>query len=297
MILMKYGVRCSAIIVVLALTGCSVHSPSPGKISVVAGLYPYAWLAQEIGGTHVEVTNLTPPGAEPHDLELTAKQVASVQISDLAIYEAGLQPNVDSAVAQTRPAHSLDVTTVVPLEVHDIGTDRNLDPHIWLDPMRMITLAQAIAGQLIEIDPANEQAYADGLASLLSLLAGIDSDYSSGLASCDRTQFLTTHAAFGYMAERYGLTQISISGLSPDAEPSPDRIVEIHRIAEEQRLTTVFFETLTSPELAQSIADDLHLRTDVLDPIEGITDQSRGSDYPQIMSSNLTALIQANGCR
>jgi len=297
MILMKYRALCSILLGALTLTGCGAPSPEPGKISVTAGLYPYAWLAQEIGGAHVEVANLTPPGAEPHDLELTAKQVASVQISDLTIYEAGLQPNVDSAVAQTKPAHSLDVTTVVPLEIHDTDTDRNLDPHIWLDPMRMVAVAQAVTGQLIEIDQANEQAYTDNLASLISLLTSIDADYSSGLVTCDRTHFLTTHAAFGYMAERYGLTQISISGLSPDAEPSPDRIVEIHRIAQEQGLTTVFFETLTSPELAQSIAEDLHLRTDVLDPIEGITGQSRGTDYPQIMSSNLTALKQANGCR
>ena len=294
MILMKYCVLCSVMAVVLA--GCSVPAPDPDKTFVVTGLYPYAWLAGEIGGDVVEVANLTPPGSEPHDLELTAKQVASVQISDLTIYEAGLQPNVDSAVAQTKPAHSLDVTTIVPLEIHP-DTDGNLDPHIWLDPMRMITVARAIAQQLTQIDPTHEQAYADNLATVTTTLTSIDAAYASGFVSCDRTAFLTTHAAFGYMAERYNLTQISISGLSPDAEPSPRRIVEIHRIAEEQGLTTVFFETLTSPELAQSIAEDLHLKTDVLDPIEWITPQSRGSDYTEIMSSNLTALQQANGCR
>jgi len=297
MILMKYRALGPILAAVLLLTGCGWQPPDPTKVSVVAGLYPYAWLAQEIGGTHVEVANLTPPGAEPHDLELTAKQVAYIQISDLAIYEAGLQPNVDSAVAQTKPAHSLDVTTVIPLEIHQNDTDRNLDPHIWLDPMRMVTLAQAITAQLIGIDPTNEQAYTDNLAAVTSTLTGIDANYSTGLANCDRTEFLTTHAAFGYMAERYGLTQISISGLSPDAEPSPTRIADIHRISQEQGLTTVFFETLTSPELAQSLAEDLHLKTDVLDPIEGITDQSKGSDYAQIMSANLNALQQANGCR
>ena len=290
---MKYVAVCLVMLAALNLGGCGTPSSEDDTIVVTAGLYPYAWLAQEIGGTHVSVINLTPPGAEPHDLELTAKQVASVQISDLAIYESGLQPNVDSAVAETNPAHSLDVTTVIPLEIHD----RNLDPHIWLDPMRMITLAQAIAVQLTEIDSANAPAYTENLAAVTSTLTSINTDYATGLTDCDRTQFLTTHAAFGYMAERYGLTQISISGISPDAEPSPARIVDIHRIAEEQGLTTVFFETLTSPELAQSIADDLHLKTDVLDPIEGITDQSRGSDYTEIMASNLTALRTANGCR
>ena len=294
---MKFRVFAPVVMVALILTGCSLPSPEPGTIWVVAGLYPYQWLAQQIGGNHVEVTNLTPPGAEPHDLELTAKQVASVQVSNLTIYEAGLQPNVDAAVAETKPAHSLDVTTVVPLEIHDTGTDHNLDPHIWLDPVRMTILAQAIADQLIAIDPDNTQAYTDNLVALTSLLTSIDGNYTSGLATCERTAFLTTHAAFGYMAERYGLTQIAISGLSPDAEPSPTRIADIHRISQEQGLTTVFFETLTSPELAQSLADDLHLKTDVLDPIEGITNQSKAQDYPGIMSTNLTALQQANGCR
>ena len=297
MILMKRNAVGLMAACVLLLSGCSAPVSDPNTVSVVAGLYPYAWLAQEIGGDLIEVTNLTPPGAEPHDLELTAKQVAEVQVSDLAIYEAGLQPNVDSAIAQTNPAYSLDVTTVVPLEIHQTDTDRNLDPHIWLDPVHMVTLAQAVADELIMIDPANKQTYTDNLAVLTSLLTGIDAQYASGLASCERTEFLTTHAAFGYMAERYHLTQISISGLSPDAEPSPLRIADIHRIAKENGLTTVFFETLTSPELAQSIADDLHLATDVLDPIEGISQQSRGSDYAEIMASNLTALRKANGCR
>jgi len=308
MILMKYRVMSVVAVCALALAGCTSTAPASGKVSVVAGLYPYAWLAQEIGADLVDVTNLTPPGAEPHDLELTAKQVASVASADLAIYEAGLQPTVDAAIAQADLVHALDVTSVVPLEYHDIDLHDDddadhddegltLDPHIWLDPSKMVTVARAIADQLIKIDPSHEQAYTDSLAKLTSTLTSIDTQYITGLAFCERSDFLTTHAAFAYLAERYGLTQISISGLSPDAEPSPDRIAEIHTIAQAKGLTTVFFETLTSPALAQSIANDLGMVTDVLDPIEGITDDSRGNDYTEIMTSNLTALREANGCR
>ena len=298
MILMKRRTLAVLAVCALALAGCTSPAPSD-KLSVVAGLYPYAYLAQAIGGDLVDVTNLTQPGAEPHDLELTAKQVASVADSALTIYEAGLQPAVDAAVAQAKPSHALDATTVVPLEEHEDGGDdgrAGLDPHIWLDPTKMITLAQAIAQQLIQIDPANQEAYTEGLVSLTLSLTSIDTQYATGLASCQRTDFLTTHAAFGYLAERYGLNQISIAGFSPDAEPSPDRITEIHQIVEEKGITTVFFEPLAAPDMAKSLANDLGLSTDQLDPIEGLTDQSRGTDYLEIMASNLTALRQANGC-
>jgi len=301
MILMKLRILPVVAIVPLLLAGCqTAPTASPQTLSVVVGLYPYAYLAQTIGGSHVTVTDLTQPGAEPHDLELTAQQVAAIAKSDLTIYEAGLQPAVDAAVQQGKPANTIDTTTVVPLEDHGTGIDDtgsgNLDPHIWLDPTKMVTVAQSIAQKLIQLDPANQPTYAQGLVTLTFTLSGIDSQYTAGLASCQRTDFLTTHAAFGYMAERYGLTQISIEGLSPDAEPGPDRIAEIHQIVQDKGLTTVFFEPLTSPSLAQTIASDLGLATDQLDPIEGLTSQSRGSDYAQIMASNLTALRQANGC-
>jgi zinc transport system substrate-binding protein len=212
------------------------------------------------------------------------------------IYEAGLQPAVDAGVREVKPATVVEVSSVVTLGNTTSDSYGILDPHVWLDPMKMIQLGEAIAAQLIGIDPDNERVYTKGLASLTTILTSIDDQYQAGLTTCQRTTFLTTHAAFGYLADRYGLTQISISGLSPDHEPSPERITEIHRIAEEEGLTTVFFETLTSPELAKTIAEDLGLRTDVLDPIEGITTESRGSDYGGIMVSNLHALREANGC-
>ncbi|MDR0285328.1 MAG: zinc ABC transporter substrate-binding protein [Propionibacteriaceae bacterium] len=276
----------------LLLGGCAaVPTAPPGTITVVVGLYPYAYLAEQIGGDRVSVTNLTQPGAEPHDLELTARQIAAVATADLTIYQAGLQPAVEAAVAENA-APSLEATTVVPLATHD----NQVDPHIWLDPVNMVTLADAVAARLTALDPAGAATYATGLAAVTTTLTSLDDRYASTLTACERTVFLTTHDAFWYLAGRYGLTQIAIAGISPDAEPSPLRIAEIHETAQTHHLTTVFFETLAAPELADTIAGDLGLATDVLDPLEGLTAQSRGDDYAQVMTSNLTALAQANGC-
>ena len=293
MILMKQKLIMVLVVPLLVLGGCTSPTTAPDKVSVHVGIYPFAYLTQAIGQNNVEVTNLTTPGAEPHDLELTAQQIAAMAKSDLVIYEAGLQPAVDAAIAQAKPSRTLETTTVVPLEVRD-GT---ADPHIWLDPTKMLTLASTIATQLSAIDPANQASYSANLAALSGLLGDLDRRYQTGLANCARQEFITTHAAFGYLASRYGLVQIPIAGMSPDAEPGPDDIARIETAARDKGLTTVFFETLVSPELAQSIAADVGLTTDVLDPIEGITAESRGSDYGEVMASNLEALRLANGCQ
>ena len=287
MILMKVRAVLLLLLPALALAGCAAPAP-PRGVSVVVGLYPYAYLAETIGGDRITVTNLTRPGAEPHDLELTARDTIAIAESTLTIYQAGLQPAVDAAVAQAAPRNALEATTVVPLA--------DGDPHIWLDPVHMITLARAIADRLTALDPAGATVYAAGAATLIATLTDLDQRYTTGLATCERRAFITTHAAFAYLAARYDLEQIPISGISPDAEPSPERIAEIQRTAIREGLTTIFFETLAPPDLARAIAGDLGLRTDQLDPVEGVTDESRGDDYAAIMSANLTALTLANGC-
>ena len=172
-----------------------------------------------------------------------------------------------------------------------------MDPHVWLDPTNVARIAAAVAARLAEVDPAHRTDFEANLATLTADLTGLDHDFAQGLKTCARREFITSHAAFGYLARRYGLEQIAISGLSPEAEPSPARVAEVHNQAREHHITTIFYETLVSPAVAKSIAGDLGLRTDVLDPIEGITDQSRGSDYVAVMRSNLAALQEANECR
>jgi zinc transport system substrate-binding protein len=217
------------------------------------------------------------------------------------LYERGFQPAVDQAVDQSGASEVLDTTTVVPLEPlgqpdegHQNGA---LDPHVWLDPTNVARIATAVSERLAARDAEHAAAYRANARRLTGELEALDADFRSGLASCARTDFITTHAAFGYLARRYELTQIGITGLTPDGEPSPARVAEVQREAAQHGVTTIFSETLVSSDVAQAVAGDLGLRTDVLDPVEGITDASRGRDYLAVMRSNLAALERANGCR
>lgn len=290
----------------------------PGQLSVVTAFYPLQFVAERVAGPHALVSSLTQPGAEPHDVELTPRQVASVSDADAVVYIRGFQAAIDEAVAQSGNTHVLDTTSVVPLQTqadehaHDRADDSpgddhgaeegddhhgGSDPHVWLNPVNMITIANAVVDQLAGVDPDHAADYRANGQALVAELHDLDSAYAKGLKSCERTEFITSHAAFGYLAEQYGLTQIGISGLTPDAEPSPTRIAAVQKLATEHGITTIFYETLVSPAVATSIAGDLGLKTDVLDPIEAITDQSRGDNYIAVMQSNLTALERANGCR
>jgi zinc transport system substrate-binding protein len=300
--------------VLLLSAGCT-RAPQPGaaaspdRLTIVAAAYPFQFVAERVAGSHGQVSSLTSPGSEPHDVELTPRQTASVIDADLVVYEKGFQPAVDEAVAQSGRDNDLDTTTVVPLQ--DLGTEHGhdheggeehgaesgLDPHVWLDPAHLATIGAAVAERLAAADPDRAGDYADNAAALQRDLTTLGEEFRVGLANCERREFITSHAAFGYLAERYRLTQLGISGLSPDVEPSPARIAEVQAEARAHGITTIFYETLVSPDVARSIADDLGLRTDVLDPVEGITPQSRGTDYLSVMRSNLTALRTANGCR
>ena len=284
------------------------HAGQDGQLAIVTAFYPLQFIAQRVVGDHATVANLTQPGAEPHDLELTPRQVASLTTASLVIYEKGFQPAVDEAVLQSENREVIDTTTAVPLHPlavpgddlgHGGGTGQHhpaLDPHVWLDPTSVSRIAAAVEERLMAIDPAHAVDYKRNASALNEELRSLDRSFRSGLAHCVRTEFMTTHAAFGYLAERYHLTQIPISGLSPDDEPSPARIAEVQRVAREHGLTTIFSETLVSPAVAEAIAGDLGLRTDLLDPIEGITGQSRGQDYLSVMSANLAALRKAGEC-
>ena len=298
-----------------AVAGCANAGPAttiktkqPGQLTIVAAFYPLQFVAQRVAGDRVTVTSLTQPGAEPHDLELTPRQVASLTTASLVIYEKGFQPAVDEAVVQSENPQVIETTTVVPLLPlaspdgdldHGGGAKDDhsaLDPHVWLDPTAVSRIARAVEQRLSTIDPDHAADYGRNADTLVKELDDLDQTFRSGLAHCVRTEFMTTHAAFGYLAERYHLTQIGISGLSPDSEPSPARIAEVQRVARDYGITTVFSETLASPAVAQAVAGDLGLATDVLDPIEGITSQSRGQDYLSVMSANLAALRKAGEC-
>ncbi|MGH3447355.1 MAG: metal ABC transporter substrate-binding protein [Nocardioidaceae bacterium] len=276
--------------------GASDDGPEP---DVIAAFYPYAFVAERVGGSHVDVTDLTRAGIEPHDLELTPQQVADISTADLVIYEKAFQPSVDAAVEQNPPAEALDVTTVVPLQDTVAATeDEDLpgDPHLWQDPTLLVPIVSKVADELAAANPSQASAYHANAAKLIKDLHRLDADFKQGLRHCDRREFVTSHAAFGYLAKRYNLTMIPIAGLSPEAAPSPKHIAALQDIIKAHGITTVFSETLGTRKYADTLAHDLGVTAAVLDPIEGLTDSDSGADYLSLMHGNLAALEEANGC-
>lgn len=293
-----------ALIAALLLAGCAGPFPERGPgTKVAASFYPLEYVTERVAGNHAEVVNLTSPGFEPHDAELTARQTADVAGADLVVYEKGLQPAVDDAVEQNGPDRVIDVTDVVDLEPHgadagheEHGSDGNVDPHFWLDPQRMVKVADAVRRQMSEIDPPNAASYDRNYEALRADLDALDRAYTRGLADCEVDTVVVSHDAFGYLA-RYGLHFESISGLSPDAEPSPAHLAELAGLIRRDHIDTVFSESLASPAMADTLARDLGLRTAVLDPVEGLTRSTADQDYLSLMRANLEALRAANGCR
>lgn len=295
------------------LSACSATTAagSTDKFDVVASFYPMAFLAERIGGSHVHVTSLTQPGQEPHDLEISARQTAQLQESDAVLYLKNLQPSVDDAVAQSEVKTKIDAASLTSLEKHgnEVGghaaehdTSKNeelagLDPHIWLDPVRYAQVAEGVGKAFEKADPDHAADYKKNTAALVKRLDDLNTQFKNGLADTRTKVFITTHAAFGYLAERYGLTEEAINGLDPESEPSAARVRNLETMAKADGVTTVFYETLVSDKTAKTVAADAGLRTDVLDPIEGITSKSRGTDYFSVQESNLRALRKALGTK
>ncbi|MGH8866818.1 MAG: metal ABC transporter substrate-binding protein [Actinomycetes bacterium] len=295
----------------LLAAGCGPGSSDSddSRTDVVASFYPLAFLAERVGGAAADVANLTAPGVEAHDLELTPRQVGDLVESDLVLYEKGLQPAVDDAVGQADPSGRLDATEIVPLrethgtdEGHGSGDDPHeaelgaVDPHVWLDPTLMARLATAVGQELARVDPAHADGYRTRARQLVHDLKTLDRQFETGLDDCQRHLLVTSHASFGYLAERYGLEQLSVSGLTPDADPTPGRLAEVQRVVEQGDVTTIFVERLVSPRVVESLASDTGLDTAVLDPLEGVAHPGR-DDYLSVMRDNLGALRHALGCR
>lgn len=365
----------------LVLTGCGANDGPEGPSSggdgptIAAGFYPLAFVAERVAGEHASVVNLTQPGVESHDLELTGRQVSAIADADLVVYLKGFQPAVDDAIEQNSPETVIDAADVAHLipedhthddagesedghdhadddahadehddhageddaphdehhdehddaqgedthtddeqgnadgephedeahadeagdDGHDHG-DLEGDPHLWLDPANVVALTHAVEDALMKIAPDNADAYQTNAEDLIAELEKLDEEFETGLAQCERSLIVVSHEAFGYLAENYGLEQLGVAGLDPDSEPSPARVAEVHDTIQAEGVTTVFYERLTSPDAVESLAADLGLETAVLDPIEGLTDETIDQDYFSLMRENLQALRAANGC-
>ena len=302
----------AAVVAGAASCGGDASGSGSGADAVVTSFYPIEFATQQIAGGKVPVTVLTKPGAEPHDLELAPQDIGSMTQARLVIYADGFQPAVDDAIGQVDAARVLDVADTAQLtltaaeeEGHDHAGEPQSDhaahsgddPHFWLDPERYAAVARAIAGRLSTDDPANAATYAANAKAFVAKLDTLDTEFEKGLASCRSKVVVTSHAAFGYLSQRYGLEQHGISGLSPEAEPSASGLKEISDLVRSEKVSTIFQETLVEPKFAQTVATSTGATLATLDPIEGITSESAGTDYFEVMRSNLAALQKGLGCK
>ena len=317
----------------LSLTACSPGAPADSSsspaaaggssaLTVMASFYPLQYVTEQVGGNLVTVESLTPPGTEPHDLELSPASVASLESAAAVVYLSGFQPAVDDAIKQASPARVLDVSEEATLpaghseeehaaetptdgaateEAHadeteeaHAGEESAQDLHYWLDPERLSHTAHAVAEELGKADPANAAAYEANAETLSGKLTTLDEDFKQGLATCETRTIVVSHEAYGYLANKYDLKQAGISGLAPDTEPSPARLAEIGQVVKDEGVSTIFTETLVNPKVAETLAADLNVKSALLDPLEGLTDAS--SDYEKVMRQNLEALRTALNC-
>jgi zinc transport system substrate-binding protein len=275
-------VRLITIFILAALVSGCGSAASKGT-NVVAAFYPVAYAASQVGGLGVVVENLTPPGVEPHDLEATPDAVKSIrEAAHVLLLGDGFQPQLEAAAGKgSRVVYLLDTP----------GLDRHgVDPHVWLDPVRYALIVKRIAAALGRPEAA---------APMLARLHALDRQYRAGLRNCARHEIVTSHEAFAYLGERYGLRQVAITGVTPEAEPSPQDLKHVIDVVRSTHATTVFFETLVSPKLAETVARATGAKTAVLNPIEGLTpaEKQRGENYFTVMRANLRALREALGCR
>lgn len=298
---------------VMLLSGCGEKAETAstgggGKLSVVTTFYPMYEFSRQIGGEHADVVALIPPGAEPHDWEPSARDMVKIKEADLFVYNGIVEGWVDDALSSAANDKRIvveasdGITLMEGLpeeeEEEEHGHEEEghvLDPHVWLDPVLAQKEVASIEAAFEKADPAHMDDYKKNADAYIAKLKELDESFKSGLKDVKRKEFVTQHAAFGYLAKQYGLTQVPIAGLSPEQEPSPDKMADIVKFAKEHQVKTIFFETLVEPKVAKAVADEIGAKTDVLNPLEGLTDEDRKNnlDYIGIMKNNLTALKKA----
>lgn len=304
--------RLALVCCLLAASACTQGAQPPtDELDVVAAFYPLAEAAERIGGEQVRVTNLTAPGAEPHDIELTTRQLDQVLDADAVVYlGGGFQPALEDALEGS------DAVLVDVLEGQDLlegeehgheeeeehtaeEAESSSDPHIWLDPVRWSRSTERIEAALSQVRPDGAEGFAERGSAYREELASLDEAFERGLINCERSYVVTSHAAFAYLTDRYGLEQEAVSGLSPEAEPDPARLAELADLIAEEDVTTIYTEALVSAKVAETLARETGAVVDTLDPIEGLTQQQldAGEDYVTVMERNLDALRAGLGCR
>jgi len=272
------------------------------KLNVAASFYPLAHIVAEVGGQHVSVKNILPPGAEPHDFEPSPQQFVDLGKSDLFIFNGGhFEPWISTweKGVSTKSGRVLNMVDELARRQNGlIERGGEVDPHVWLDPVMFRQEVEIIRDVLIEIDPKNTPAYQANANQFIDSINELDQRFREGLRECVKHEAIVSHDAFGYLARRYDFSIIPIAGISPDEEPSPRDIARIADIAREKGLEYIFFETTVNPRLSETIAREVGATTLVLNPLESLTadEVQSGEDYISIMAMNLNNLQIAMSC-
>lgn len=306
------GLGAATAVVLAVLAGCGGASSDEAGLSVAAAFYPLEEAARGVGGEAVSVDGLTPPGQGPHDLELQARQIDQLERADVVFYLGrGFQPQLAEAVARldedVTAVDLLDHVEVLTVDPQLEGTqgevdgevlEGDVDPHVWMDPARMIAMVEVMVDTLSDVDPDGADDYEGNAEEYLEDLRGLDGEYEEGLASCESRVIVTSHRAFGYLAARYDLRQIPIAGISPEVEPDPQTLDALTAEAEAEGVSTIFLESLAPPELAETVAREVDAELSLLDPIEGLTAEQvdDGVTYASIMRENLERLVDGLDC-
>ena len=276
------------------------------KIQIVAGFYPLAYAAEGIAGDLAEVVSLAGPGVEPHDLELTPGDVAEINDADLVVYIPEFIPALDAVVKTLDQSKVINATQGITLisgdshshegeeshsEEEGHSDESATDPHIWLNPSNMVLIGNSIAQALSAL--TSDSAINENRSSFENALTTLATDYTTKLANCSIKALVVSHEAFGYIAEAYGFEQVGISGLSPEAEPSPARLAEVAKIAKAENATTIYYESLVDPKVAKTLADELKITAEMLDPLES---PPASGDYLSVMAQNLDTLVKGQVC-
>lgn len=275
-----------------ATAGCEQAAPPAARPLAAATIFPLYEFARHVAGDRVEVVMLVPAGVEPHDWEPAPRDIAQLQTARALVYNGGgLEPWVDRLLPQLGEVVAIDTSAAIALQARD--------PHVWLDPVLAQAQVEAIRAGLARADPGGADAYAQNARAYTERLGTLHRAFEDGLRDCARRDIVVSHASFGYLARRYGLEQVPVMGLTPEAEPSPADLARIVRLARRRGVQYIFFETLVSARLAETLAREIGARTLVLNPVEGLTkdEAAAGATYVTLMEANLQNLRAALECR
>ena len=298
---------CACTLSLSLLTGCGTQpadtAAGDGRLRVLTSFYPMYDYACKIGGDCIDVTNMVPSGTEPHDWEPSTNDLKNLEKADVFIYNgADMEPWADDLlVSRSDTLRVVEASENVELRTTDGEHEDadhhhgDFDPHVWLDPENAKIEMEAIRDALCAADPENSTVFQSNYEKYAAELDALDAEFREKLAPLPNRTIVVAHEAFGYLCDAYGLTQVGIEGLSPDSEPDPGRMAEVIDFVREHSISTIFFEELVSPKVAEAIASETGAQAKMLSPLEGLSDEqaAAGADYFSVMHDNLAALMEA----